>query len=136
MLVKIKGTQSILILVYISLLTTLKSGIVWAACSVATIPTEIGPICPEPQGLVSDILRILFGFAGGVALLLMIIGTGMYVFSSGSPERVEEAQKMIIAAISGVFLIFFSVFLLKFIGVDILGIPGLTSTGTGRVITP
>lgn len=123
-------------LVIISSLFALKINVVLAACSVATIPTELGPICPEPQGLVGDILRILFGVAGGIALLLMMFGTGMYVLSAGNPEKVEEAQKIITAALSGGLLIFFSIFLLKFIGVDVLGIPGLFGSATGGVVIP
>lgn len=100
-----------------------------------TIQTELGFICTNPEGLIKDILTIALGIAGGVALLLMILGTGMYVLSTGNPEKVEEAKHILTAAVSGVLLIFFSVFLLKFIGVDLLGIPGLTGS-SGGVVTP
>lgn len=99
------------------------------------IQTEVGFICTNPEGLVKDILTLALGVAGGVALILMLIGGGMYVMSSGNPEKTEEAQKILTAAISGALLIFFSVFLLKFVGVDLLGIPGLGGAG-GGIVTP
>lgn len=99
------------------------------------VQTEIGWICTDPEGLVKDILTVILGIAGGVALLLMLFGGGMYVMSSGNPEKTEEAQKILTAAISGALLIFLSIFLLKFIGVNLLSIPGLQGPG-GGIQTP
>lgn len=121
---------------YLSILPYLRISRAFHCTGAAAIQTEIGDLCKDPQGIVIDILFILLGVAGGTALLLMMLGGGMYVFSSGNPEKVEEAKKIITAAVSGVLLIFFSLFLLKFVGIDILGIPGLSSPGGGFIQTP
>lgn len=98
------------------------------------IETELGRICTQPDALVKDILEILLYVAGGVTLLLLLIGSGLYMTSSGNPEKTEEAKKILTAAISGSLLIFFSIFLLRLVGIDILGLPGLSKPGGGGVL--
>jgi hypothetical protein len=44
--------------------------------------------------------------------------------SAGNPERLTASRELITSAVIGLMLILFAVFLLKLIGVNILGIPG------------
>ncbi|KKR84165.1 MAG: hypothetical protein UU32_C0049G0003 [Candidatus Woesebacteria bacterium GW2011_GWB1_41_10] len=44
----------------------------------------------------------------------------MIMTSGGNPERLKAGQELLTSAISGLILLIFSVFVLKFIGVDIL----------------
>lgn len=94
----------------------------WAACTVAEIDTGLGPICPDPTGLVTFILNLALGTAGGIALLMVIYGGFKVLTSSGDPKAVMEGRETITSAIAGLLLILFSVALLKIIGVDILGV--------------
>ncbi len=70
-------------------------------------------------------LKWAIGIAGGIAFLLMVIASFQIMTASGSPEKLQGGREMLTAAISGLILIIFSVFLLKLIGVEILQIPGL-----------
>jgi hypothetical protein len=70
----------------------------------------------------SFILRWAVGIGGGIAFLLILYGGFMVMSSSGDPERLKAGQELITSALAGLILLIFSVFILKFIGVDILGL--------------
>lgn len=83
---------------------------------------------PGSPSTVNDFLRSLIGLGtgigGGIAMLLILFSGFQRITSAGNPEKLHEAKELMTAAISGLLLIIFSVFLLKLIGVDILQIPG------------
>lgn len=88
--------------------------------------TALGCIPTDPQGFVQWLLTTLaIPAAGGIAFLIMLFGVFTIIISSGNPEKLNQGKEMIVSAIAGLIMILFSVFLLRLIGVDILGIPGL-----------
>ena len=95
---------------------TYEKGGSWTA--LGCIPTG------EPNQLVAWILARAMGIGGGVAFLLTILGAFQVITSGGDPDKVKTGKEMITAAISGLLLIIFSLFLLQLIGVKILNIPG------------
>lgn len=88
------------------------------------INTAIGciPVLTEDGGVTFTawMLRWAVGIGGGIAFMLIIYGGFMYMTSQGNPERVKAGQELITSAVSGLVLLILSVFLLRFIGVDIL----------------
>jgi hypothetical protein len=64
------------------------------------------------------------GLAGGIAFLLIVLGGFQIIMSAGNPEKLNEGKELVTSAVVGLLFIIFSVFLLRMIGVDILGIPG------------
>lgn len=68
------------------------------------------------------ILGWAIGIGGGIAFLLIVYASFMTITSQGNPERLKAGQELLTSAISGLILLIFSVFILKFIGVDILGL--------------
>ena len=91
------------------------------------IDTAIGCIPLEGSGLVGFILGWAIGIGGGIAFLLMIYAGFLMMTSQGDPKRLQAGQELLTSAIMGLILLIFSVFILRLIGVDILGIPGLSS---------
>ncbi|MCX6726119.1 MAG: pilin [Candidatus Shapirobacteria bacterium] len=75
---------------------------------------------------VNTIIWFSVRIAGGIAFLLIIIGAFQIILSAGNPDRVKAGKEMITAALAGLFLIIFSIFILKLIGVDILQIKDFT----------
>lgn len=73
---------------------------------------------------ITSLLQIGVGMGGGIAFLLILFSGFQTMMSTGNPEKLHEAKELMTAAISGLLLIIFSVFLLKLIGVDILQLPG------------
>lgn len=70
------------------------------------------------------LLRWATGIGAGIAFLLIVYGGFMIMTSSGNPDRLKAGQELLTSAISGLILLIFSIFILKVIGIDILGIPG------------
>ena len=90
----------------------------------AGIQTAIGCIhvLGSSEEFLSDILRWAVGIGGGIAFLLILYAGFMIMTASGSPDRLKAGQELLTSAISGLILLIFSIFILKFIGVDILGL--------------
>lgn len=86
--------------------------------------TAIGCIPTNPTAFIAKILTFGIGIGGGIAFILILFGGFQILTSAGNPEHLNAGRELIGSAISGLLLIIFSVFLLKLIGVDILGLPG------------
>ena len=85
--------------------------------------TALGCIRNDPASLVNQILQIAIGMAGGVAFLLLVYGGFRMVLSQGNPEALQGAREVITGALTGLLIIIFAVFLLRLIGINILGLP-------------
>jgi uncharacterized membrane protein len=71
------------------------------------------------------ILPWALGVAGGTAFILIIVAGFLIMTSSGNPLRAKAGKELLTAAIAGLLMIIFSVYILELIGVRILNIPGL-----------
>jgi hypothetical protein len=89
--------------------------------------TAIGCITTDPNDLLGTILRLGLGLAGGIAFLLILFGGLQIMTSAGNPEQLNAGRELVTSAIIGLILVLFSIFLLQFIGVTIIGIPGFVS---------
>lgn len=87
--------------------------------------TALGCIRVDNKGLAEDVVRLFLGVVGGAALFFMIMAAFIFTTSQGETNKVKQAKEMMTAAISGLFFIVFSIFILQFVGVSILRIPGL-----------
>jgi len=96
-------------------------------CSGGTgIATAIGCVDISSGNFVKNFLTIGIGMAGGIAFLLILFGGLQIMTSAGNPEKLNEGKELVSSAITGLLLIIFSVFILRLISVDILGIPGFS----------
>lgn len=89
------------------------------------IYTAVGCVRVSGAGLTEDIVGLLLGISGGVALLTILAGSFLLSTSQGEAGKVKTAKEMITAAVMGLIFIIFSVIILDFVGVKILRIPGL-----------
>ena len=93
-------------------------------CGQNGISTAIG--CIDVLGgqttFLTELLRWAVGIGGGIAFLLIVYAGFMIMTATGNPERLKAGQELLTSAISGLILLIFSLFILNFIGVNILGI--------------
>ncbi|GEM_PF-1713495 len=87
------------------------------------INTAIGCIpFGSSSALVTFFVSWGLGISGGVAMLSLIYSAFMIMTSAGDPKRLEMGREMVVSSLSGIVLIAFSVFILRLIGIDILGL--------------
>lgn len=86
--------------------------------------TAIGCISTDPNSLLEKFLGLATGVSGGIAFLLILFGGFQIMTSAGNPEQLNAGRELVSSAITGLLLILFSVFILQFVGVNIIGIPG------------
>lgn len=87
------------------------------------IDTALGCIPVENTNeFMGWILGWAIGVGGGIAFLLIVYASFMILTSQGAPERLKAGQELLTSAISSLIMLIFSVFILRFIGVDILGL--------------
>lgn len=89
-----------------------------------TCLTAIGPIRTSPSDFIKNVLQLIFGLAGGILVIFLIINGYRLITSQGDPEKVKEARESITSAIAGLLMIIFSLALLQLVTVEILGLPG------------
>ena len=86
--------------------------------------TAFGCISTKPAEFVAWLLENSIKIVGALAFLLMLLGTTKIITSGGNPEAIGEGKEIITSAVTGLLLIIFAAVILRFIGVDILKIPG------------
>lgn len=97
-----------------------------AGCGAESINTAIGCIpVGDTNSFMGWILGWAIGVGGGIAFLLIVYASIMIMTSQGMPDRLKAGQELLTSAISGLIMLIFSVFILKFIGIDILGLNNL-----------
>lgn len=95
----------------------------FTGCTGNAINTAFGCINVEGTDFITKLLNFGIGIAGGIAMLLIIFGGFQILTSAGNPERLNEGKELVSSALTGLLMIVFSVFLLRVIGIQILGIP-------------
>ncbi len=89
------------------------------------ISTYIVPDSSGGKSFVTSILQLGVGLGSGFALVLMLYGTFLVSSSEGIPDRIKAGQEIITSAAMGLIFMLVSIFMLNFVGVKILAIPGL-----------
>ncbi len=96
---------------------------VHGTCGEDYIDTAIGCIpYGDTNKFIAFILKWAIGVGGGIAFILILVGGFQIITSSGNPERLKAGRELLTSALAGLILLVFSVFILRIIGVDILGI--------------
>lgn len=87
------------------------------------VNTAIGCIpFSSVDALTSFALRLGIGVGGGIAFLLIVLAGFQIITSQGDPYKLKAGRDLLTAAIVGILMLIFSVFLLRIIDVNILGI--------------
>lgn len=91
------------------------------------VNTALGCIPASPNGFVQAVFPMFFGVTGGLSFLLMVYGFILMALSSGDPKAVAGAQETVTSAIKGLLVSVFGIFVVRFLLLDVLKIPGVTN---------
>ena len=83
------------------------------------LATEIDPgALPEgdTDAQIQEILSIVFGLAGAIALLVIVVSGFRYILSAGEPERINKAKNGVIYALIGLILVITAQAIVAFVG--------------------
>lgn len=75
--------------------------------------TGLGNATPGNQ--IELILNIAYGIAGGIAALMVVIGSFKYVTSAGDPQKASSALNTIIYALVGLVVVIFATLITGFV---------------------
>lgn len=85
--------------------------------------TAFGCFSSDFSSLIRErVFKFGIGLAGFFSIICIIYASFLIQTSSGSPDKIKKAQEILTSCITGLILIIFSVFILRLIGYDILGI--------------
>ena len=87
--------------------------------------TVFGCLPIEPTGFSTFVLRFAIGIGGGIAFLMMLAGAFTVITSAGDPEKLKQGKRTITKAAIGLLVIIFAIFILRLIGQQLLGLPGV-----------
>lgn len=92
--------------------------------AIGCIPLELGFFgsAGGASSFVAFMLRWSIGLGGGIAFLLIVYAGFMITTSAGNPQRLQAGRELLTSAMAGLFMLLFSVFILRVIGIDILGL--------------
>jgi hypothetical protein len=120
----------------------MKKGMFATAASVATMAVLVSPALALETGLeygtliglgtqdlregIMSIIRLLFGFLGIIALVLILWAGFVWMTAGGNEEKVGEAKKILSAAIVGLVIIFTSYMIASFVIEQLISATGAT----------
>ena len=59
----------------------------------------------DPRAIVAQIIRIILGFLGVIAVIIILLGGFKWMTAQGNEEKTTEARKLIISGVIGLVII-------------------------------
>ena len=79
-------------------------------------PNEIGvPDNPLGQANIQSALQLVFGLAGAIAFIVVVLGGLKYVLSQGNPQETAKAKDTIMYALIGLVICVFAFSIVSFV---------------------
>ncbi len=67
--------------------------------------TNIGLGSNDPRTIAANVIKVILGFLGIVAVIIILLGGFKWMTAAGNEDKVEEAKKLITAGIIGLVII-------------------------------
>lgn len=77
----------------------------WGNYSSNEFQNETGLGERDPRAIVASVIRIILGFLGIVAVIIILLGGFKWMTAGGNEDKVAEARKLIISGVVGLVII-------------------------------
>lgn len=77
----------------------------WGNYSPNEFQTETGLGQRDPRAIVASVIRVILGFLGIVAVIIILLGGFKWMTAGGNEDKVAEARKLIISGVIGLVII-------------------------------
>jgi len=78
----------------------------------------------EPKGAIVNIIKVIMGFLGLIAVIVILIGGFKWMTAGGNEDKVAEAKKLIVAGIIGLVIILAAFLIASFVINQLLNATG------------
>jgi hypothetical protein len=68
-------------------------------------PSNIGLSNSDPRDVAVSVIKVLLGFLGIIAVIIILLGGFKWMTAAGNEDKVAEAKKIIVAGIIGLIII-------------------------------
>lgn len=89
-----------------------QAGKIFKPDDLTTLPQ---PPVASSDDVVTKVLQIIFGLAGAVALIIIMLGALKYVTSQGNPQATAKAKDTILYAVLGLVICILAFTIVKFV---------------------
>lgn len=86
--------------------------------------TVLGCIPTDPANFTNRILQVVISVIGVIMFVVFLYGGFTLLTSAGDPYQIASGKKLVTSSIVALLIIIFSVVILRFVGVEILKLPG------------
>ena len=76
---------------------------------------NVDPLPKVTDNLIPNIMQIVFGLLGAIAVIMIILAGFQYVLSQGSPEKIAKAKDTILYAVIGLVVCVSGVTIVSFV---------------------
>jgi hypothetical protein len=77
----------------------------WGNYSANEFQNETGLGQKDPRAIVASVIRVILGFLGIVAVVIILLGGFKWMTAGGNKDKVSEARKLIISGVVGLVII-------------------------------
>ena len=81
------------------------NNLLWGNYSQGNVQNDIGLGSRDPRAIIASVIRIILGFLGIVAVVIILLGGFKWMTAGGNEEKVGEARKLIVQGIVGLVII-------------------------------
>jgi hypothetical protein len=84
----------------------LSEGELWGGTTIQqAVEDNSGLTTTDPREIIANVIRIIMGFLGIIAVVIILMGGFKWMTAAGGEEKISEAKKMITAGVIGLVIV-------------------------------